>query len=198
MQSIDHLNVCKAASPALQVVNLAGTAVGFVYLRHRQLSEAIVVCTSTNIPFHLSFVAGMATSAAAIGGMFAVDRVRITRYLIRASKEYFVPRGLCVQLLKHKNLENFIPALEGPFLAPLDDSDLQDPPKLHKRRLAALGDFIAPLEIQEGLLSEERNILDKLSAKFGRSLGEETREEGHRGARERQGRRAEGKEEAGE
>lgn len=31
LQFIDHLNVCKAASPPLQVVQLAGMVVGFTY-----------------------------------------------------------------------------------------------------------------------------------------------------------------------
>ena len=31
LQFIDHLNVCKAASPPLQLLNLAGTIVGFAY-----------------------------------------------------------------------------------------------------------------------------------------------------------------------
>lgn len=30
---IDHLNVCRAASPPLQVLNLAGTVAGFVYVK---------------------------------------------------------------------------------------------------------------------------------------------------------------------
>jgi len=30
LEFVDHLNVCKAGTPPLQVLNLAGTAVGFV------------------------------------------------------------------------------------------------------------------------------------------------------------------------
>ena len=118
----------------------------------------------------------MATSAAAVGGMFAVAKVRITRYLIRANKDYFVPRGLCVQLSKHKNLENFIPASNGPLLWPLSDGERQTPPKLYERRLAALGETIAPLQVQDGPPGEERNILDKLSAKsVARSVNKQER-----------------------
>ena len=32
LQFIDHLNVCKTASPPLQLLNLAGTIVGFTFV----------------------------------------------------------------------------------------------------------------------------------------------------------------------
>ncbi|CAD6575171.1 MAG: hypothetical protein ASARMPRED_007120 [Alectoria sarmentosa] len=73
LQFMDHLNVCKAASPPLQVLNLAGTVLGF-----------------TPIPF--ATLVGLGTSVAAGAGAYAVARVRITRYLEQANKDYFAPR----------------------------------------------------------------------------------------------------------
>ena len=70
-----------------------------------------------------------------------------------------------MQLSKHKNLENFMPPSDGPLLRPLSDAHRNTPPKLYERRLAALGESIAPLQVQDGPPGEEQSILDKLSAK---------------------------------
>ncbi|KAI9740039.1 MAG: hypothetical protein M1818_004790 [Claussenomyces sp. TS43310] len=152
LQFIDHLNVCKAASPPLQVLSLAGTILGF-----------------TPIPF--AFAISTATSAAAAGGEFAVARVRLGRYLTRINKEYFVPRGLLARIVKQKDIPQITGQSAGaPLLAPVPDGVLSDPesvPSLRDRRLQALGGHIERLHLEDlPASSEERNIIDKMSAKM--------------------------------
>ena len=142
------------------MLSLAGTVLGF-----------------TPIPF--APLVGLGTSAAAGAATYATARVRITRYLERANKDYFVPRGLVVRIAK----QNILPGIVGqsedaPLLAPLprhrdgnlDGGDGAGPthlPSLRDRRLQALGSLIAPIEFHDLPPQQaEHNVLDRLSAKM--------------------------------
>lgn len=152
LQFMDHLNVCKAASPPFQVLNVAGTVLGF-----------------TPIPF--APLVGLGTQVAAGAGSYATARVRITRYLERANKEYFVPRGLLARIPKQNVLPQIVGQPENaPLLAPLPrhanyGNMSVTPPSLRDRRLQALGSHIARIEFCDlPARQEEHNMLDKLSA----------------------------------
>ena len=111
----------------------------------------------------------MGTNAAAIGGMVAVARIRITRYLERVNKEYFVPRGLQARIAKQKSLPQIIgQAPNAPLLAPLPLMMGPTPfPSLRDRRMQALGNLIAPIQYESSAeVSNEGNVLDKMSAKI--------------------------------
>ncbi|KAL8788685.1 MAG: hypothetical protein Q9195_007186 [Heterodermia aff. obscurata] len=149
LQFIDHLNVCKAASPPFQVLNLAGTVLGFT-------------------PIPAAGLVGLGVSALSVGGNIATARVRIARYLARANKDYFEPRGLHARIAK----QNVIPEItrqpaNAPMLANFEGVDPGNAPPLRERRLMALGDSIARLEfVGLGAPKKEGNMLDKLSAKM--------------------------------
>ena len=91
---------------------------------------------------------GMGIQAAATAGMFAVGRVRITRYLERVNKEYFVPRGLQARIAKQNSLPDIIgQSPNAPLLAPIPfTSDQAAFPSLRDRRMQALGRYVAPLQ----------------------------------------------------
>ncbi|KAF6227709.1 hypothetical protein HO173_012039 [Letharia columbiana] len=154
LQFMDHLNVCKAASPPFQVLNLAGTVLG---------------CTP--IPF--AGLVGLGTSVAAGAGTYATARIRITRYLEQANQEYFAPRGLLARIAKQNVLPQIVGQPENaPLLAPLPRHASKSngsitPPSLRDRRLQALGSHIARIEFCDlPTPQEEHNMLDKLSAKM--------------------------------
>lgn len=151
-QFIDHLNVCKAASPPLQVLNLASQVVGFVPLSIAQF-----------VSLGVSVASGAAT--------FAVAKARIARYIERANKEYFNPRGLRVRIAK----QNFLPQrlqvgeqqLLVPFVLPSNSTQKPIAPQpLRERRLAAMRGMVADLQF-DGLPAErrEKTMLDKIAAK---------------------------------
>ena len=113
----------------------------------------------------------MGTSAIAAGGQFAVARVRITKYLERVNKEYFVPRGLLARIAKQNSLSPIIgQPLNAPLLAPIpaEAVDAMSFPSLRDRRMQALGGYVAPIRYEGtgSTPSDEKNVLDKLSAKM--------------------------------
>ena len=111
----------------------------------------------------------MGTSAVATGGMMAVARVRITRYLERVNKEYFVPRGLQARIAKQSSLPQILgQPSDAPLLAPLPPvTDGSSFPSLRDRRMQALSSCVAPIQYQgNSELSEEGNWLDKVSSKM--------------------------------
>ena len=110
---------------------------------------------------------------AAGAGTYAVARVRITRYLERANKEYFAPRGLLARIAKQDVLPQIVgQPVNAPLLAPLprhanDSHGSIALPSLRDRRLQALGSHVARIELYDlPAPHEEQNVLDKLSAKM--------------------------------
>lgn len=99
----------------------------------------------------------------------AVARVRITRYLERVNKEYFVPRGLQARIAKQNSLPQILgQPPDAPLLAPFPSvTEGSSFPSLRDRRMQALSDYIAPIGyLGNSELSEEGNWLDKVSAKM--------------------------------
>lgn len=127
-----------------------------------------------NRPVSFAFAISAGVQAAAAGGMYAVARARIGKYLQQVNKEYFIPRGLQARIAKQK----LIPEITGqppdaPLLSEVRNTatspghEIPIIPPLRERRLAALEGYIAPLEWQDlPAHSDERNPLDKLSAKM--------------------------------
>lgn len=183
LQFMDHLNVCKAASPPFQVLNLAGTVLGCTFVLPRPCSCLIAnqslrtdvtdpsVVRYSPIPF--AGLVGLGTSVAAGAGTYATARIRITRYLEQANQEYFAPRGLLARIAKQNVLPQIVGQPENaPLLAPLPRHASKSngsitPPSLRDRRLQALGSHIARIEFCDlPTPQEEHNMLDKLSAKM--------------------------------
>ena len=99
----------------------------------------------------------------------AVARVRITRYLERVNKEYFVPRGLQARIAKQTSLPQILgQPPDAPLLAPSPPvADGSGFPSLRDRRMQALSQHIAPIQYKsDSELSEQGNWLDKVSAKM--------------------------------
>lgn len=124
-------------------------------------------------PIPFATLVGLGTSVAAGAGSYATARVRITRYLERANKEYFAPRGLLARIAKQNVLPQIVGQREdAPLLAPLprhanNGNIAVTPPSLRDRRLQALGSHIARIEFCDlPAPQEEHNMLDKLSAKM--------------------------------
>ena len=125
-------------------------------------------------PIPFAPLVGLGTSVAAGAGSYAVARVRITRYLERANKEYFAPRGLIARIAKQNVLPQIVGQSENaPLLAPLPrygngtDGSVTSLPSLRDRRLQALGSHVARVEFCDlPAPQEESNILDKMSAKM--------------------------------
>lgn len=120
-------------------------------------------------PIPFASLIGIGTSIAAGAGSYAVARVRITRYLERANKDYFIPRGLLARIAKQNTLPQIVRQSEtAPLLAPLPNVvNAAQMPTLRDRRLQALGTHVAHIEYQDlPAQHEQGNMLDQLSAKM--------------------------------
>ena len=124
-------------------------------------------------PIPFAPLVGLGTNVIAGAAMYGTARVRITRYLERANKEYFIPRGLLARIAKQNTLPQTVGQSENaPLLAPLpagafDEGGPAHMPSLRDRRLNALGSHIARLEFVDlPARHEESNMLDKVSAKM--------------------------------
>lgn len=124
-------------------------------------------------PIPFAPLVGLGTQVAAGAGTYAVAKVRIARYLERANKEYFAPRGLVARIAKQDTLPQIVgQSANAPLLAPLPrQRDFTNGaitmPSLRDRRLQALGSHIARIEFCDlPAPQEESNMLDKLSAKM--------------------------------
>lgn len=148
-------------------------------------------------PIPFAGLVGLGTSVAAGAGTYAVARVRITRYLERANKEYFAPRGLSARIAKQNVLPQIVRQSENaPLLAPLprhgngtDGSITTALPSLRDRRLQALGSHVARIEFCDlPAAQEESNLLDKMAAKMAarkaKKLEEKIVEDGMKGREE--------------
>lgn len=165
-----HRRPCKfSISPGLSWASRSSCTRPHQFLR-ADVTDVDVVCYSP-IPF--AGLISLGTSAAAGAGTYAVARVRITRYLERANREYFAPRGLLARIAKQDVLAQIFGNPENaPLLAPLpmhadDNHGPAHPPSLRDRRLQALGSHVARIEFCDlPAPKEEQNVLDKLSAKM--------------------------------
>ncbi|KZT55812.1 hypothetical protein CALCODRAFT_518508 [Calocera cornea HHB12733] len=77
----DGLNIAIIASPPLRVVDKAGMIIGFV-------------------PYHWCMIAGAVMQASAQTAMHVLSKTLSDKYLRRANKDYFGPRGLKVRLCR--------------------------------------------------------------------------------------------------
>ncbi|KAF7358120.1 hypothetical protein MVEN_00860100 [Mycena venus] len=148
LEFIDHLNVVRTASPPLQAIGLAGTAMSFV-------------------PHHWVQLAGHITELSADVASAVVAKGRMKSFLDRTNADFFGPRGLRVRVVKDKE----VPMITGqpptaPELAPVSGGYSADSASLRTRRLIALQGYIAPLQF-DGLppMSRETGKLDQLAAK---------------------------------
>lgn len=141
------------------------------------LTQTFALIFRSPVPF--AFAISMGTSAVAAGGMMAVARVRITRYLERVNREYFHPRGLQARIAKQNTLPQSIgQPSDAPLLAPLPpDANASSFPSLRDRRMQALGRYVAPIRFEDSTVpSEEHNLLDKMSAKMTARKARKTEE----------------------
>lgn len=121
-------------------------------------------------PVHFAAIAGIATNAVAVGGMVAVSRVRISRYLNRANAEYFVPRGLTARITKGSIIHQVTGQPEdAPILSDSNmlGSDVSGTPDIISRRMQAFHGYIALLQYNElPLQRDESSTLDRLTTKM--------------------------------
>ena len=118
------------------------------------------------VPF--AWAISLGVSAVSTAGTVAVAKVRITRYLERANKEYFHQRGLAARIAKQSTLPQIVhQSSNAPLLSPIPLSASEASfPTLRDRRIQALGSHIAPLHFEASSnVTSEKNMLDKVSAK---------------------------------
>lgn len=126
----------------------------------------------------------MATNAVAVGGMIAVSKVRVTRYLKRANGEYFIPRGLIARIAKQNNIHEVTgQSPDAPMLAEPIGDDPSQWPDVTERRMQAFQGYIAPLQF-EGVPEKvsEGSTLDRMTAKMNamkENRGKKTDENGN-------------------
>ncbi|KAF2791177.1 hypothetical protein K505DRAFT_206973, partial [Melanomma pulvis-pyrius CBS 109.77] len=142
---IDNLAVAQTAPVPLQLLDVAGHAVGFV-------------------PHHWAMFAGASMNMAAGVGTAAVSAFRTRHFMDKVNREYFAPRGLNASLCKNDQLAEklgYDPSL--PQVAPLNIRS--GPTTIRDRRLQALEPYIAPLSFDVPLPTNQRNALDQMAAK---------------------------------
>jgi hypothetical protein len=137
----------------LQVLGLAGSIMGMVPLTTAQ-------------------IVGNAMSFAAQAGTIAVSKGRTEIYMHRANKEIFAPRGLKVEIAKLDAIAKManLPILDdlgkvNKNSRLLEDIGVEDLRTLsgQERRLAALSQWIQPLELESlPTIEEKTNSLSKL------------------------------------
>ena len=122
------------------------------------------------VPFGFAVAAG--TSALAVGGMFAMARYRMGRYLKRVNQAYFFPRGLYATVAKQKNLSQLtglpdnLPLLAPPQLLPGTGTGMAGTvPRLRDRRLEAMGQHVAVIQYEDSPRNREENILDRWTSR---------------------------------
>ncbi|VUC36624.1 unnamed protein product [Clonostachys rosea] len=152
---IDQLNRASVASPPVQVVGLIGNVVGMV-----PLATAQIVGTAVNTAATLTTV--------------VMSKGRAEMVLRQANHEIFNPRGLKVYIAKLDALARVakIPILDvggsidtrSSILPPLQDMG-GSPIGVQERRIAALGPWIAPLDIESmPPLEKPTNALSRMHA----------------------------------
>ncbi|KAK3653716.1 DNA mismatch repair protein [Elasticomyces elasticus] len=147
---LDGLSVAQAPTPVLQSVSNAGRGVRLV-------------------PLPFADAAGRAISAlASTGSGKSGSRARL--YLIRASQEYFAPRGLRVSIVKDDELaaRTLHMSSDEPRLAPLTAETLTD--TVCMRRLRAVRPYAAELTWDVPQSNSEVGMADKLARKHLRYL----------------------------
>ncbi|USP74653.1 hypothetical protein yc1106_01927 [Curvularia clavata] len=142
---IDNLAVAQAPPAPLQILNVAGTAVGFV-------------------PHHWATFAGAGMNVAAGVGTAAVSYGRTRYFLEKANREYFAPRRLYVSICKYQELVEKLPI--SSHAAVLCEKDLEAGiNSIRERCMSALQPYIASLSFDVPHPSGEHNILDRIAVK---------------------------------
>ncbi|KAK0758682.1 hypothetical protein N5P37_009081 [Trichoderma harzianum] len=104
------------------------------------------------VPHHWAQAASFGIGMAAGVGTAAVTRIRTQRFLEAVNRDYFGPRGLKVSICKGHDLAPRIGL--GQLL-----------PEIPDRQMQSIAANIAPLSLDVPPPSEQRNIIDRLSAK---------------------------------
>ncbi|UKZ57913.1 hypothetical protein TrVGV298_011774 [Trichoderma virens] len=104
------------------------------------------------VPHHWAQAASFGIGMAAGVGTAAVTRIRTQRFLEAVNRDYFGPRGLKVSICKGHELAPRIGV--GQIL-----------PEIPDRQMQSISANIAPLSFNVPPPSEQRNIIDRLSAK---------------------------------
>lgn len=166
LKFLDDLNRVAVQSPPLQVLNLAGTIVGFVPLQTTQ-------------------IVGGALNAAAGIGTVAVSKGRTELFLRDANRTIFAPRGLKVEIAKIEAMAKIagMPILntEGKLdknaslLAPIEDQDASSAVTGQERRLQALEPYIAHLDLTP---LPEIDVPENPLSKWSASVSERNRRKG--------------------
>ncbi|KAF8343179.1 uncharacterized protein EI90DRAFT_3115695 [Cantharellus anzutake] len=89
LKFIDGLNIAIGASPPLRVIDLAGLVIGFV-------------------PNTWTLIAGIVLQTTAQTAAHILSKTLTDRYLLKANRTYFEPRGLRVRLMKTEAMHHFI------------------------------------------------------------------------------------------
>lgn len=142
---IDNLNVVSTSSPPLQILDLAGGAVGMV-------------------PHHWAQLAGLALQGTAKIGIAMVSKGRTEMYMREVNERIFKPRGLKVNIVSTEAMRAIlrIPA-DQIALAPLIGQTMTM--SLFQRVLMAVGPYNAVLDFDVPPLGEQATMLAKLSAR---------------------------------
>ncbi|KKP03994.1 hypothetical protein THAR02_03909 [Trichoderma harzianum] len=142
---IDNLAVAEAPPAPLRALNVAGQAIGFV-------------------PHHWAQAASFGIGMAAGVGTAAVTRIRTQRFLEAVNRDYFGPRGLKVSICKGHDLAPRIGL--GQLLPEIPPMDLRSQCiSIRDRQMQSIAPNIAPLSLDVPPPSEQRNIIDRMSAK---------------------------------
>ncbi|KAL7931208.1 hypothetical protein V8C35DRAFT_329736 [Trichoderma chlorosporum] len=104
------------------------------------------------VPHHWAQAASFGIGMAAGVGTAAVTRIRTQRFLEAVNRDYFGPRGLKVSICKGHDLAPRIGF--GQLL-----------PEILDRQMQSIATNIAPLSVDVPPPSEQRNVIDRLSAR---------------------------------
>lgn len=103
---IDNLAVVETVPAPLRALNIAGTAIGFVWVIESPLLARPP--TKWSRPWHWALIAGLTINGVAVAGSKVITHTRTKRYMEIVNQEYFGPRGLKVSLCNDKELAALI------------------------------------------------------------------------------------------
>lgn len=156
MQFLDHLNRSAVASPPLQVLGLAGSAVSMV-------------------PLHTAQIVGNTINLAAKVSTVAVSKGRTEMLMREANATIFAPAGLKAQVAKLDVVAKLanIPILDAEgkidkqssLLKPFGEDDSLHSMTAQERRINALSTWLSPLDVQSlPELDSSTNAFGKMHA----------------------------------
>lgn len=127
-----------------------------IHLSHLTLTDKLV-----GSPHHWAQAASFGIGMAAGVGTAAVTRIRTQRFLEAVNRDYFGPRGLKVSICKGHDLAPRIGL--GQLYRPMDLRSQCI--SIRDRQMQSIAANIAPLSLDVPPPSEQRNIIDRMSAK---------------------------------